>query len=91
MPTETGALHLATPDDRAELNRWRLGFFIALSWFVFIALADFAQESPAKALTRPTGPLPAINILRLQTLLSGYPVAKIGRSPCARITLSLSY
>jgi hypothetical protein len=62
MPTATGARHLATPDDRAEFNRWRLGFFIALSCFVLIAIAVFSQEPPEAASIRPTGPLPGINI-----------------------------
>jgi hypothetical protein len=68
MRTATGARRLETPDDdetheddRTE-RRWRLGFFIALSCAVLIALATFAQEPPAKPSIRPTGPMPAINI-----------------------------
>lgn len=62
MPTATGTRRLATPDDRAEPNRWRLGFFIALPCFVLIAIAAFSQQPPAKASIDPTGPLPGINI-----------------------------
>ncbi|WOH79979.1 hypothetical protein RX327_29680 [Bradyrhizobium sp. BEA-2-5] len=62
MRTATGARRLDTPDDDWTERRWRLGFFIALLCAVLIALAVFAQEQPAKALIRPTGPLPAINI-----------------------------
>ncbi|MGL3210167.1 hypothetical protein [Bradyrhizobium sp. BR 1433] len=62
MRTATGARRLDTPDDNRTERRWRLGFFIALLCAVLIALAAFAQEQPAKALIRPTGPLPAINI-----------------------------
>ena len=62
MRTATGARRLETPDDDRTERRWRLGFFIALSCAVLIALATFAQEPPAKALIRPTGLLPAINI-----------------------------
>lgn len=62
MRTATGARRLDTPaDDRTE-RRWRLGFFIAVSLAVLIALATFAQEPPAEALIRPTGPLPVVNI-----------------------------
>ncbi|MBR0785139.1 hypothetical protein [Bradyrhizobium iriomotense] len=62
MRTATGARWLGTPDDDRTEFRWRLGFFIALSLAVLIALAAFAQEPPAEALIRPTGPLPAISI-----------------------------
>ena len=62
MRTATGARRLDTPDDDRTERRWRLGFFIALFCAVLIALAAFAQEQPAKALIRPTGPLSAINI-----------------------------
>ncbi|OKO87322.1 hypothetical protein AC630_00335 [Bradyrhizobium sp. AS23.2] len=57
-----GARRLGTPDDDRTERRWRFGFFIALSCAVLIAVATFAQEPPAKALIRPTGQLPAINI-----------------------------
>ena len=62
MRTATGARRLDTPDDDRTERRWRLGFFIALSCAVLIALAAFAQEQLAKAWIRPTGPLPANNI-----------------------------
>lgn len=62
MRTATSALRLETPNDGRTERRRRLGFFIALSCAVLIALAAFAQEPQAKALIRPTGPLPAINI-----------------------------
>ncbi|KRP85491.1 hypothetical protein ACVMIH_003609 [Bradyrhizobium sp. USDA 4503] len=62
MRTATGARRLDTPDDDRTERRWRLGFFIAVLCAVLIALAAFRQEQPAKALIRPTGPLPAINI-----------------------------
>lgn len=62
MRIATGARRLEAPDDDRTERRWRLGFFIALSCAVLIALAAFAQEPPANALIRPTGPLPAINI-----------------------------
>ncbi|MCC8946375.1 hypothetical protein H8A97_14960 [Bradyrhizobium sp. Arg62] len=62
MRTATGARRLDTPDDDRTERRWRLGFFIAVLCAVLIALAAFTQEQPAKALIRPTGPLPAINI-----------------------------
>jgi hypothetical protein len=62
MPIATGTRYLATPDDRAEFNRWRLGFFIVLACIILIALAAFSQQTPAKASIRPTGPLPGINI-----------------------------
>jgi len=48
-------------DDRTE-RQWRRGFFIVLSCVVVIALAIFAHKPPAKALIRPTGPLPPVNI-----------------------------
>ena len=62
MRTATGARRFETPDDERTERRWRLGFSIALSLAVLIALAAFAQEPPAEALIRPTSPLPAINI-----------------------------
>jgi len=62
MRTATGARWLDTSDSDQTERRWRLGFFIALSCAVLIALAAFAQEQPAKAVIRPTGPLPAVNI-----------------------------
>lgn len=62
MRTATGARRLDTPDDDRTERRWRLGFFSALSCAVLMALAAFAQEPPAQALIRPTGPLPAVNI-----------------------------
>lgn len=62
MPTATGMRCLATPDDRSEFNRWRLGFFIVLACIILIALAAFSQQPAAKVSIRPTGPLPGINI-----------------------------
>ena len=62
MRTAMGARRLDTSDSDRMERRWRLGFFIALSCAVLIALAAFAQEQPAKALIRPTGPLPAVHI-----------------------------
>lgn len=63
MRTATGARRIETSDDDDWTERqWRLGFFIALSCAVLVALVAFAHEPPAKALIRPTGPLPAINI-----------------------------
>lgn len=62
MRTATGARRLDAADDDRTERRWRLGFFIALLCVGMIALAAFAQEQPADALIRPTGPLPAINI-----------------------------
>ncbi|QOZ32232.1 hypothetical protein XH92_11440 [Bradyrhizobium sp. CCBAU 53421] len=57
-----GARRLDTPDDDRTERRWRLGFFIALSCVVLIALAAFVQQPPGEGLIRPTGPLPAIDI-----------------------------
>lgn len=62
MRTATGARRLETTDDDRTERQWRLGFFIALSCAALVALVAFAQGPPAKALIRPTGPLPAINI-----------------------------
>lgn len=57
MRTATGARRLETTDDDRTERQWRLG----LSCAALVALVAFAQGPPAKALIRPTGPLPAIN------------------------------
>ena len=62
MSTVPGGRRLETPEDDRTERRWRLGFFIALSCAVLLALATFAQEPPAKPLIRPTGPLPPVNV-----------------------------
>jgi hypothetical protein len=61
MTTATDSRHLQMSESRTEFTRWRLGFFVVLACFVLIALAAFAQP-PTKALIRPTGPLPAVNV-----------------------------
>jgi hypothetical protein len=62
MRTATGARRLDTSDDDRTEGRWRLGFFIILSCAALIALVAFAEEPPIKAVIRPSGPLPAVNI-----------------------------
>src|SRR5262249_32274278 len=53
MRTATGARRLETAEDAQTERRWRLGFFIALSCAVLLALATFAQEPSATPLIRP--------------------------------------
>lgn len=61
MRRATGARRLDTPDDDRTEGRWRLGFFTILACAALIALVVFAEE-PLKAVIRPSGPLPAVNI-----------------------------
>ena len=60
MRTAT-ARRLERPGDNRTERRWRFGSF-ALSCGVLIALAAFAQQSPAKVSIRPTAPMPSINV-----------------------------
>ena len=62
MRTATGTRRIERSDDEQTERRWRLGFFVALSCAVLIALAAFAQEPPARMTIRPTGPMPSVNV-----------------------------
>ncbi|HEV2155697.1 hypothetical protein [Bradyrhizobium sp.] len=62
MRTTTGTRRIERSDDERTERRWRLGFFVALSSAVLVALAALAQEPPARMSIRPTGPMPSVNI-----------------------------
>lgn len=62
MRTAMGSRRIERSDDDRTERRWRLGFFVALSCAVLIALAAFAQEPPARISIRPTGPMPSVSV-----------------------------
>ncbi|MGY8707990.1 hypothetical protein RAD16_19795 [Bradyrhizobium sp. 18BD] len=62
MRTATGTRRIERSDDDRTERRWRLGFFVALSCAVLMALAAFAREPPASMSIRPTGPMPGVSV-----------------------------
>ena len=62
MRTATGTRRIEGSDDDQTERRWRLGFFVALSCAVLIALAAFAQQPPARMSICPTGPMPGVSV-----------------------------
>jgi hypothetical protein len=62
MRTATGARRLERPRDDRTVKRWLRGSFIALACAVLIALVAFAQQPPATASIRPTGPMPGVSV-----------------------------
>jgi len=62
MRTATGARRLELSDDDRTERRWRLGFFIALSCAVLVAIAAFTRQPPAEISIRPTGSMPGVSV-----------------------------